>query len=282
MAWFRYIQECVREQVQPSALFASPGFRLEHVAADSMHCGDLGSFQDAVGGVFWVEVDCKDFHRSRAAGVEFLNRELRRYYAANPGFSAMHLTLGMLKGKQDTYPSLKCKAAECRHLAAFLVVLANLHAHGAAGRGPLELGGPRLGPYSGEYRVEVVALATSLHRYHAACQADPFVCQDCKAAMYGFLSAMSKLRLLFRRHLPLEEHTSMPFVFRPKIHMLQHVVEEHVPRWLSPANFWCYSDEDFVGLMKRICLNSKHPASMERVLLLKFRLLAGLNAIAHG
>ena len=36
----------------PPSLFQSPGFNLQFIAIDSMHAGDLGVFQDAVGSLF--------------------------------------------------------------------------------------------------------------------------------------------------------------------------------------------------------------------------------------
>jgi hypothetical protein len=29
--------------------------RMDHIAIDLMHCGDLGTFQDAVGSLFWID-----------------------------------------------------------------------------------------------------------------------------------------------------------------------------------------------------------------------------------
>ena len=276
-----YIRECIQARQQPSALFVCPGFRLEHVALDSMHCGDLGVFQDAIGGIFYVEVSNRDWYQSFGVGVQALNKQLRDYFAANPHLSRIHLTMNMIKDKKTGVPSLKSKAAECRHLSGFCLMLAHKHAAGSATRRALTFREERLQPYSEEYRHLIVGLASNLHHYHETCSQEPFDCIDCKRAMYGFLQSMSDLRLLFRRHLPAERHGQMPFPFRPKAHQLQHLVEDKIPLWLSPKNFWCYSDEDFVGLMKRICTMTKHPASMERVLLDKFRLFAGLNALAH-
>ena len=111
----------------PSSIFSCPGFRFEYIAVDVMHCGDLGCFQDFIGGVMHVEMSHKPFHRSQQAGVDWLNQQLEGFYSANRGLSQLHLTVGMLKPK-DSWPSLKSKAAECRHLAKFALVLAHRHA----------------------------------------------------------------------------------------------------------------------------------------------------------
>ena len=39
--------ECVQARIAPSSIFECPGFDLAYIALDSMHCGDLGVFQDA-------------------------------------------------------------------------------------------------------------------------------------------------------------------------------------------------------------------------------------------
>ena len=62
--------------------------------------------------------------------------------------------------------------------------------------------------------------------------------------------------------------------------MLEHLVDDKIQLWGSPRNFWRYADEDFVGLIKRIAVQSKHPVSLETVLLSKFRLYAALHAYA--
>jgi hypothetical protein len=59
-----YVYACARERMQPSALFSSPGFRVEFLTIDSMHAGDLGSFQDAVGSLLWLEINNRQWYRT--------------------------------------------------------------------------------------------------------------------------------------------------------------------------------------------------------------------------
>ena len=279
LACSRYIADCVQSRVAPSSIFESPGFQLDYIALDSMHCGDLGVFQDAIGGLLWLEIDNKSWHRSHAIGVAWLNLQLKDFYRANPGLSAINLTVSMLQGQKRSYPTLKSKAAECRHLAAFGVVVAHWHAAGKGARLPFSFRSPRLAPFSGEYRGLIVAMATSLQEYHESCQAEPFQAADCQRSMQGFLEALTSLRSLMRRGLEAADHFRQPFPFRPKGHMLQHLVNEQILRWGSPKTFWCYGDEDFVGVIKRIAMQTKHPKSMEAILLQKYRLFAAIHAL---
>ena len=66
------------------------------------------------------------------------------------------------------------------------------------------------------------------------------------------------------------------------MHMCDHVVRHKSPLYGSPRLFWCYGDEDFVGIVKRIALQTKHPRSLERVLLAKYRLYSYLHSVALG
>ena len=271
----RYVQDCIIQRISPSSLFEAPGFKLEYVAPDSMHCGDLGVFQDAIGGLLYVEMSHRPWHSSFAAGVKWLNSQLKLYYSANPGLSRLQLTVSMLKSKDHAFPTLKSKAAECRHLAGFAVAIANRHRNKH-----LVFRNGRLAPFSAEYRDLVVSMAENLERYHDSCSAEPFVEAGCRESMHGFIQSATGLRALFRRDLAPELHDSQPFMFKIKGHMLEHVVNEKISMWGSPRNFWCYADEDFVGLVKRIAVMTKHPRTLEMVLLKKYRLYSGLHAYA--
>ena len=269
--------ECARARRAPSSLFSCPGFRLDYLALDSMHCGDLGVFPDAIGGLMYIEMQHKPWHSSFAAGVVWLNSQLKNYYSANPHLTRVQLTVNMIKNRDCAYPTLKCKAAECRHLAGFAVYLAHRHR-----RMNLTFRNPRLAPLSAEYQGLAVTMAEGLNSYHEACSAEPFSEAACKGSMFQFIRAMTDLRALFRRNLAAELHDSQPFIFRVKGHMLDHMVRESIGRWGSPKNFWCYADEDFVGMVKRIAVSSRHPRTLEKVLLKKYRLYGALHAYALG
>ena len=102
---------CMAEGQQPSHIFASPGFELHHVAVDVMHSGDLGCFQDAIGGLLHLERTNKQWFRNKKVGLAHLNRELALYYAANPGKSKVTpLVWTQLLSNDPAFPTLKaCK-----------------------------------------------------------------------------------------------------------------------------------------------------------------------------
>jgi hypothetical protein len=67
---------CAAEGQQPSNLFRSPGLQLKHLAVDSMHAADLGVWQDALGSLFFLEIDDKSAAPNRIDGLRRLNGQL--------------------------------------------------------------------------------------------------------------------------------------------------------------------------------------------------------------
>ena len=138
----------------------------------------------------------------------------------------------------------------------------------------------RLQPYSDDYRRLVVASATEFVAYHDSCAEEPFVVDRCQRAMLQFLVAYDGLRLFFRRSLDAVLHSAQSFRPRPKYHLCDHLVRHKVVLYGSPRLFWCYADEDFVGVIKRIALRTKNSRTVDKVLVAKYRLFASLHAEA--
>lgn len=277
-----YILGCAHERVQPSALFGSPGLLLGHVCVDSMHAGDLGVFQDAIGSLFDLEVGCKSWHRNRTQGCLWLNLELGKYYTANPTLSRLTpLSLKQLQssvaGGGVAYPTLRAKAAMTRHATEFCRILAYQHRDGTARRPPFTFPARhRLHARSQEHAGLVVRLFDHLAQYHRSCQDEPFVPEVCTSSMLAFLQTMAQLNEMWRSGVPESEHQALPWKLRKKAHMLQHLACEQLPLFGSPASFWCYRDEDWVGSVKRIAALSRHPHTLEERVAQKLMLSAGL------
>ena len=170
-----YILGCMQAQQQPSNIFRSPGMRLEHVGVDAMHAGDLGVFQDIVGSVFWLEITNKSWHRNAAAGLKVLNEELKNFYGVNPFLSELTLVMSQIRSSEPGYPTLKAKAAQTRHVAEFVMMLALRHVHGDATRAPYTFRrNSRLSLCSAEHRTLLVSVCTGMVRYHRAVAGEPF------------------------------------------------------------------------------------------------------------
>ena len=277
-----YFQACIQEAAEPSALFRSPGTGLHHVAIDSMHAGDLGAFQDALGSLLWIELNNKQWPGARPEKITRLNRELAQYYAANDvrGLTKIgDITYGMVFSKTLQYPYLKAKAAQTRHLAEFGLALAYRHLRGSPDHVPFEFGtGHRLHGRHGEHLQQLVGLFEGMVGFHRACAAPLFDPAACKTAMYRFLQNAASLHNMWREELSERDQSVQPFHLRMKHHILQHLAEEQTLLWGSPSRAWCYRDEDFVGAVKQVATKSHHPATVEKLVSEKMMLLSALGA----
>lgn len=281
----RYMVACSVDRVQPSTLFDCPGLCLHHIAVDSMHAGDLGVFQDAVGSLFWLEVGNRQWHRTRQLGCVWLNEQLNMFYSANPGLTRLTpLSLSQLtssgKGGGVAYPTLRAKAAMTRHSAEFARILAYMHRDGTARRRAFVFRvGHRLAGREAEYGGLLVRTFDALAQYHRSCGAASFQPEQCKAHMMVFLQSMAALHDMWRAGVPVAEQAGLPWKLRPKAHMLQHLVSDQLHLWGAPSNFWCYGDEDFVGSVKRLAASSRHPSTLEARVAEKLMLSAGLGCL---
>ena len=270
--------DVVNQNLPLSNIFGCPGLELRNFAVDQMHSGELGPLLDALGSLLWVEVTTKMWHRTKNAGLRAINSELELYYSANKAYSPLRLSMTQLKSKTTPYPILKAKAAQAKHLCKFGLVLAHKQA-GALGRRGFEWRpSHRLHNRGHEYRTLIVQLFAAIVTYYDACDADEFVADRCIQPMYVFLQTMVQLHDLWCSGLNPDLAKYQPFHNRPKMHMLQHLVEDQLQLFGAPRNSSCYLDENFIGVLKLICGRSKHPKTIERVAMEKIRLGAGVAA----
>jgi hypothetical protein len=246
-----------------------------------MHSGDLGAFQDAIGGLFWLEVTHKPWHRNSRTGLLRLNGLLKNYYDSNRDqhFSSIYpLSMSQIKSAKPGYPVLKSKAAQCRHLADFAVLLAHRHRNGTRSRPAFSFPSTsRMAGMDQEHNDSLVHMCEGMAAYHRACSASPFDEEACRQAMYTFLASLGVLNRLWRSDAVGEANKHMPFTLRQKTHVLQHLVEDKLSIWGSPASSWCYRDEDFIGAVKKIALKSSHPKALEKRCMEKLMILTGLD-----
>ena len=191
-----YMMSCAREGSQPAYLFRCPGFLLEYLVVDSMHAADLGCFADALGSLFWLEMASHQFYPNQAKGLEGLNRQLNAFYRVNKHLAAVTpLVHSQIVATKPGYPFLKAKAAQCRHLAEFAVILAAKHAFGA----PASDGQPARAPFcfpanhrlhgrEREHLDLLFAMAQSMAAYSRAVSAPQFDANACCQSMLSFFA----------------------------------------------------------------------------------------------
>lgn len=250
-----YVEECARHGDQPSTIFRSPGTKLQHNTVDGMHAGDLGPFQDAMGSLFWIHITDKRRYKNKAAGLVSLNKMIGMYYTANRDKRLTRitpLTQAQIRSDSPGYPVLKSSAAGCRHLGDFCLALAYQHLHGGDGHGPFRFRAThRLAGTEAAHNALVVQVFEGLTAYQRACTEKPFNPQTCKDGMYTFLDGFMRLSEHWRNGAAEDACAHLPWHPRQKLHLLQHLVEDKIVLFGSPADFWCYGDEDFVGVIKK-------------------------------
>ena len=185
------------EARQPSHLFRCPGFQIDYLTVDSMHAADLGTFQDAMGSLLWLEITHKGFYRNKKAGLIKLNEDLNNFYTAHKerGFSKITpLTESQLFGKEPGYPFLKAKAAQTRQLSGFCLTLARLQRSGGNNRPAFQFRQHHLMEAHSQRHCDLqVALFEGLHGYTSSCAEDVFDPDRCRQCMYQYLQSLKLL-----------------------------------------------------------------------------------------
>jgi len=173
-----YVEACAAGGSEISTLFRAPGVNLEYAAPDSMHSGDLGCFQDALGSLFWLFISNKRWFRSAAIGLVKLNQMINSYYTANRERGMTRVTplaKSQIRATVPGYPILKSSAAGCRHLAEFGLALAYQHLQGWESRLPFQFPrNHRLAGQEQQHNDLVVECMEGMVSYHKACAAADF------------------------------------------------------------------------------------------------------------
>ena len=109
-----FLEHQVQEALNPSPLFACPGFAVEQVSIGALHCMDLGVTQDVLGNVFWEAL-----HQSGLPGRSAKERckalwvKLQRYYQEHKSRDKFQdLTVTMIRKDHKSSPKLKAKGGE--------------------------------------------------------------------------------------------------------------------------------------------------------------------------
>ena len=108
-----------------SPLIGFPGFKMEYIVIDVLHCCDLGITQDAIGNALaeWLREIKKATRCNKPSAISLLNDRLKQYRKIfRPATAINRITAEMIqqKGKE---PKLKAKGAETRHHVRFAVEL---------------------------------------------------------------------------------------------------------------------------------------------------------------
>ena len=211
--------------VRPSPLFSCPGFSLEAVFIDILHCMDLGVAQDILGNVFWEAVETLVEGGNRGLRMKAFWCKLKDHYKlAKPPCQLQGLTEEMLR-KDGKSPKLKAKGAETRHLVPFaLEVATEMHQKSQS-----------------VHSKTVVRCTVSLVELYLHMGMEPYRPQaaaDACMAMCQLYGALAREAANAGR---------LAWVQKPKMHLAQELFEKQAFVLGNPSGFWNYKDEDFMG-----------------------------------
>ncbi len=213
--------------LQLSPLFSAPAFKLSFVVIDWMHTVDLGVGQELVGNVLW-ELVLEQAAPTQKAGVLMVFRKLKEWYREHKPRSMLdNLTVEMLKPEPSKPPRLKAKAGETRYLVPCMVYLTDHWLEGTLHQQTAAHACRRL------FQLQQVVSTVPYNAEQAATHCREF------CLLYASL-AEEAVRAGVRA-----------WAIKPKLHMLQELVE-YGGDLGSPATFWTYQDESWVGLQAKV------------------------------
>ncbi len=256
---------------EPSWLLAVPGFDFQMIAVDVLHTLCLGVTGTIVGSLFWEW--CRERQKpSMAQAVLELNARLLDYNAVTSRLrknfaSVPQITVGMLRPKDGWAGQLSTvKGAEARGLVG-LAYKPSLASTGRAADNEMQ------------YRALRHDCVSGLRDIYASLEETPFEPERCAAASRLTFEILRELNTKAR-----EPGRPEPPAWHmlPKVHLAQELCEFQCFRLGNPRNYWCYRDEWFMGVVKRICLSTTHPRTMERMLRYKLDIVEWLESRFGG
>ena len=256
-----YLDHQVSNQMNPSPLFACPGFSIEQVSIGALHCMDLGVTQDVLGNIFWEALHNLGLPgRSIKDRCKALWQKLQRYYKDNKSSNRFQdLTVPMVRKDYKSTPKLKAKGGETRALLGFGVLLAQeLH-----------------GLHDSVHTKMVLDLMMDLQGIYKLMYKD-FVPQEAARLSTQVAYTYTKLEDEAKRA------NKMAWRTKPKLHMMQELLEYQSFELGNPRGFWEYQDEDFVGLIATLAIRRGGPATptaCSKGVMSRYRALLGLGEI---
>jgi hypothetical protein len=226
-----FIQELRLLGVSICALLSLPAFTIACVLLDWLHVVDLGVGADVLGCFFYdlISTDGIIEGSNQEERLSTLWKILKEWYALHkPPCVLDNLTDTMIRKSGTSKPKLRAKGAECRYLIPFAVYLSDKLRH------------------NGPHWSTIAAMFFHLHMIQLAISAD----------VYDADYAKEHCRLFCVLYISLAEEAlargrDLMWQPKPKMHLLQEMVEYLAPEHGSPKHFWCYRDESWCGFWAR-------------------------------
>ncbi|MCP4243104.1 MAG: hypothetical protein GY772_21330 [bacterium] len=250
-----------------SALFDIPGFRAESIAIDLLHTADLGVTSEAAGSLLWEELLEPTRGGTKELRLASLNGELQEFYRSHDVKSRLLELTAQSVQSPGKPPSLRAKAAETRYLVPWFRELASSNTHRSH--------------FRREHYECRARCFNELACFYASLEAEPFSAEATRAHGVGFLDAYGglhdELRLRAAGAPRAVVRDDLPWRFKPKHHLFQHLVEEQVFELGNPLEYWTYTDESIMGVLSVMAASTPDPRGVCEQVLWKLRLLASMD-----
>ena len=241
------------------------GFRLECVMIDVLHTVDLGVAAHVIGNVLFIMCILRGCYgganyQERAAR---LNAELGKWYKATKCSSRLRgaLTLERLR-KAGQWPKLMGKAAAIRHMTKFALYVIQTFNNGS------------------DYDVLMMEVCQLLDRFYTHLMSESqFMSESAKAELPRIGQKLAeKYGQLANSAYYAEERL---WKLSPKLHLWEHLCEMQAILYGNPRYYWCYADEDLVGLMTEVA-EGVHPATLAFSVIFKWLHTSFVDIIVEG
>ena len=246
-----------KQNVKPTPLFACPGFTWMMILVDTLHALDLGVSQDTLGNLFyafWYSPLSKA--RNQTTKTLELLALIKEYYKQyKPQSRITGLTVEMIK-RDKSGPKFRAKGAETRHLVPFGLILANKMAEAAGGHDV--------------FYNHLVSLMQHLVTFYNTYGQIPYDADKTNESARLCCLLYAQLRDIAVK--------DQFWKIKPKFHLFQELAECQTYATGDPSLFWCYLDEDFVGLIGKISASrggKRKATTSPNTVMKKYRALAG-------
>lgn len=225
-----FIQTLLVAGLAVSPLLGLPGFSLDLVVLDWLHVVDLGIGADLLGNLFYevVHFRCAIFAaNSKEFRLDLLWQKLQDWYKeVKPASRLDNLTFDMICGKNK--PKLRAKGGECRYLLPFGALLAS------------EIASEESTPHN----------HTVARLFQSLVELQRWVSGDHKPYNSDMASLLCRQVCVLYNALHIEaiaQGKPNLWDLKPKVHLLQELIEYQSVVLGNPRHFWCYRDESWCG-----------------------------------
>ena len=227
-----FLERLRLQNLQLNPFLSLPGFTISCVVLDWLHIVDLGVGADVLGCLFWELITTNGLltGANKAERLGDLWTRLRLFYKVHkPPCVLDNLTESMIKKEgKGSKPKLRAKGAECRYLLLFGVELSSAFAR------------------CGVHWATVHEMFNQLYWLQKSISTLPYDAESAAAFCRRFCILYSTLSKEATAN-----NKSLLWQLKPKLHLLQEMVEYLSQEHGSPRHFWCYRDESWCGFWAR-------------------------------